>query len=184
MLWHSQVNIKDLPEDDPTAALGRACEGLFTAGVEALRSVANERVRVLACAVWDLVGNRQVQVAVGLAVPTLSFTVLRVEGVLQGLVLIPKNWPQMVEEDPIMQSGALLFIGAQIVDFYNDRLVGDPSARARWEAYEAELLHSLGPDWAPNEYQRDLLKLYPDGLDTPGVDLYAFKAYEPARGSA
>jgi hypothetical protein len=35
-----------------------------------------------------------------------------------------------------------------------------------------------------NDYQREVLAKYPDGLDSPGVQLYAYKPYEPARGTA
>lgn len=40
----------------------------------------------------------------GADVPSLSFTVMQVKAVHQGLVLIPKEWPQMVEDDPFMQA--------------------------------------------------------------------------------
>jgi hypothetical protein len=48
-----------------------------------------------------------------------------------------------------------------IVDFYNDRLFDDPTARIRWQAYEAEFLHSLASilaRWTPNEYQREVMR--------------------------
>ena len=105
----------------------------------------------------------------------------------QGLVLIPKDWPAMTQNDPFMQLGAILFVGAQVVDFYNDRLIGDKTAPGRWQAYEAELLRTLKqtlPRWTPNEYQQKILQRYPDGLDSPGVDLYTYKSYEPSKGNA
>jgi hypothetical protein len=188
MFAAKKVDLKDVPDHDPIAALGRRCESLFTGGVEALRSVVpNERIRALARIVWDLVGNKRVLVVLGADVPSLSFTVMREKIVDQGLVLIPKAWPQMVEDDPFMQIGAILFVGAQVVDFYNARLVDDPAARVRWEAYEAELLRTLKtwlPHWAPNGYQREVMTRYPDGLDTAGVDLYTLLPYESSKGDA
>lgn len=182
-----QVNLKDVPEGDPMAALGRQCETLFTGGVDTLRSIVpNDRIRTLARVIWDLVGHKRVLVVLGADVPSLSFTVMLRNTVHQGLVLIPKIWPQMVEHDPFMQLGAILFVGAQVVDFYNERLL-DSTGRARWEAYEAELYRALVqmlPSWKPNEYQREILDLYPDGLDTLGVDLYAPPPFEQARGTA
>jgi len=183
-----KIDLKDMPDHDPIAALGRRCEALFTGGVDVLRSlVPNDRVRALAHVVWDLVGHKRVLVVLGSEVPSLSFTVMRREGVDQGIVLIPKDWPQMTEDDPFMQLGAILFVGVQAVDFYNDRLLGDQGARRRWQAYEAELLRTLKtwlPRWKPNDYQREILEGCPDGLDTAGVELYPFKSYEPAQGSA
>lgn len=184
-----KVDLDDMPADDPMATFGRRCEELFTGGVEALRkTVPNERIRALASVVWDLIGHKRVLVVIGSEVPALTFTVMRQNVVDQGLVLIPKNWPQMVESDPLMQLGAILFIGAQVVDFYNDQILGDlSSARTRWEAYEAELLRTLKqilPNWTPNAFHHEVLQRYPDGLDTAGVDLYPIKAYEPAQGNA
>ena len=184
----TQVNVADLPEDDPVAKIGKACESLFTGGVDVLRSIVpNDRIRSLARVVWDLVGHKQVLVAIGPDVPSLSFTVMQINELHQAIVLIPKDWPKMVTGDPFMQLGAILFVGAQAVDFYNDRLIGDSGARCRWHAYEAELLRTLTtllPRWQPNEYQREVLKRCPDGLDGKDVDLYPYKPYEPSQGDA
>lgn len=182
------VNVDDLPDDDPTAKLGKRCGELFTDGVDVLRSlIPNDRIRAIARVVWDLVGNKHVLITLGPDVPTLSFTAMRHGNVLQGLVMIPKEWPQMVENDTsFMQLGAILFVGVQIVDFCNDRLLGDQDAAARTRAYEAELLITLRqtlPSWKPNDYQRQILARYPDGLDTTGVVLYPYKPYEASQES-
>lgn len=184
----AQVNVNDLPEDDPTAKIGKACEKLFTGGVGVLRSnVPNDRIRALGRVVWDLVGHKQVLTAIGPDVPSLSFTVMKLKEMHQAIILIPKQWPKMVKDDPFMQLGAILFVGAQAVDFYNDRLLGDDGVQRRWQAYEAELLHSimtLLPRWKPNEYQREILARFPDGLDSKGVELYPYKPYVPSQGTA
>lgn len=184
-----QVNVNDLPGDDPAAKLGKVCGSLFTEGVATLRSlIPNDRIRAIARVIWDLVGHKRVLVALGPDVTSLSFTVMRHGTVDQGLVLIPKNWPEMVDEDRFMQLGAILFVGTQVVDFYNDRLIGDLTAGPRWEAHEAELLRTLARilpmSWQPNEYQRGVLRRYPDGLDSPGVVLYPYRSYEPPKGDA
>lgn len=185
-----QVNVDDLPESDSTAEVAKVCARLFTEGVETLRSIVpNDRVRALARVVWDLVGHKRVLVALGPNVPTLSFTAVQRQGngVVQGIVLIPKLWSRMVEDDPFMQLGAILFVGAQVVDFHNDRLFHDPGARSRWHAYEAELLRTLGqklPSWEPNGYQREVLAKFPAGLDSPGVALYPVESYVPSKGEA
>ena len=184
----THVRVADLPDDDPTAKIGRECESLFTGGVEVLRSIVpSDRIRSIGSVIWDLVGHKQVLVAIGPDVPTLSFTVMKLKELHQAIVLIPKKWSQMVTEEPFMQLGAILFVGAQAVDFYNDRLIGDKGARVRWQAYEAELLLAIRealPKWSPNEYQQQILAKYPAGLDTPGVELYAYKPYVPPKGVA
>lgn len=183
-----KVDLKDLSAQDSRAVLGKKCEVLFTNGVDVLRSrVPNERVRGLARVVWDLVGNKQVLVGLGADVPTLTFMVLLQGGIHQGVVLIPWEWPKMVEEDPFMQLGAILFVGAQIVDFYNDRLFEGRRGYRRHQAYEAEMLHTFKgwlPGWTPNAYQCQILKNFPDGLDTKDVELYVYKAYVPSKGDA
>ncbi|HSX23376.1 MAG TPA: hypothetical protein VLE97_11435 [Gaiellaceae bacterium] len=183
-----QGNVNDLPADDPTAKIGKTCEALFTGGVDTLRSIIpSDRIQSLGRVVWDLVGHKQVLVALGPEVPSLTFTVMGYKGHQQGVVLVPKDWPTKVEDDPFLQLGAIVFVGAQIVDFYNDRLVGDPTSRVRSYAYEAELLHALAgilASWSPNEYQRELMKKYPSGLDSSGVELYPFKAFVPTEESA
>ena len=183
-----QVNIDDLPTDDPRVELGQTCADLFTNGVDVLRSIIpNERVRALARIVWDLVGHKQVLVAIGADVPSLTFTVMQREEMHQGIVLIPAEWPQMTADDPFMQLGAILFVGAQIVDFYNDRLIGDKGSEQRWRAYEAELLRTLKTTltrWQPNAYQREVLARCPEGLDSKGVELYPLKPYTPSQGDA
>lgn len=184
-----QVNVNDLPEDAPMAGLGKECESLFTDGVETLRSIVpNERVRTLGRMIWDLVHNKQVLTAIGPDVPSLGFAVLKAKEMHQAIILIPKTWPQMCMDDPFMQLGAILFAGAQAVDFYNDRLLGDPNAaHRRWCAYEAELLHTLkelSPSWQPNTYQCEAIARFPDGLDTENVVLYSYKPYTPAQGTA
>lgn len=184
----TQVNVNDLPEDDPDAKIGKACEVLFTGGVEVLRSIVpNERIRAMGRVIWDLVGNKQTVTAIGPDVPSLGFTVMKVKEMHQSIILLPKTWPQMVEDDPFMQLGAILFVGAQAVDFYNDRLFRETGARRRWHAYEAELYRTLGtllPSWTPNAYQLETLARFPDGLDSKDVPLYPYKPYTPAQGSA
>lgn len=183
-----KTDLRDLPEGDPLAALGQTCEALFTSGVEVLRSlVPNDRIRSIARVVWDLVDHKQVLVVLGAEVPSITFTVMQRSGVHQGLVLIPKACPELVEADPFMQLGAILFAGVQAVDFYNDRLVGDRGAHRRWQAYEAELLRTLKVGvrrWTPNVWQQEILRSCPDGLDTDGVELYAYKPYAPSKGDA
>jgi len=176
-----QVNVDDLPAGDPTARLGKECADLFTNAVATLRAVVpNERIQKLATVLWDLVGNKYVLIALGPKVPGLVFSVMRVKGVMQGIVFIPENWPEMSRTDTFMQLGAVLFTGAQIVDYYNDRLL-EPAAKARWGAYEAELLlllRQLLPTWKPNEYQLEAMKRFPAGLNTKDVEVYTSKPYE------
>lgn len=182
----TQVNIKDLPSDDPRAQVGAVCEELFTAGVDMLRSIIpNDRVRAIARVIWDLVGRKHVLVALGPDVPTLSFTAMRFDGEVKGLILMPKKWPQMVDDEPFMQLGAILFVGVQAVDFDNDQLIGNADAPMRCRAYEAELLRTLTqmPDFRPNSYQRQVMAEYPSGLDSPGLVLYPYRSYE-SKGDA
>jgi len=185
-----EVSVDDLATNDPQAVLGRQCADLFTGAVGALRDlIPNPRVQEIARVVWDLVGHKQVAVVLGPQVPTLSFTVVREHSVLRGRIFVPWAWPAMVKADPFLQLGAVLFVGAQVVDFYNDHLLDDRTGPLRWQGYEAELLLTLQrlvKNWKPTLYQSELLQRFPKGLDTESVKatLYAFKSYTPPKGAA
>lgn len=175
-LMAPQVNVDDMPVEDPVAQNARVCARMFTNGVDVLRGlVASPAVRKLAHLMWDLVGSQQVQVCVTEEVPTVSFAALRQQGVDQGLVLLPTRWPQMVADDWLMQLGAILYVGVQVVDFCNDQLTDRIAAYRRRAAYEAELLltiQRIHPTWEPNTYQKQVIAENPDGIRSHGVLLY------------
>jgi hypothetical protein len=182
-----RIHVDDMPADSPEAVNARLCERLFTNGVDTLRALfPNLHVRKISRLIWDLIGSRQVATAVAGDIPSITFAVGRQNGVDSAIILVPYRWPDMVKEDWTMQLGAILNAGVQAVDFCNDRMNDRPAVLARCLAYEAELLRmiqTIQPTWKPNDYQKMVLSKYPEGIRSPGVELYEPRSTAP-KGSA
>lgn len=124
--------------------------------------------------VWDLFGKNIVPVAVYDGIPSLSFVIVGVKNkaTRRGIVLVPTNWVEITHEDPIGQAGALVFVGSQARDYYNGKLYGSEDSKEtkdRALAYEAEyLLTALKESkFELKQYQKDILKQFPQGVNTP-----------------
>lgn len=159
-------------------------EYFVTSGVDYLRSAfPNNDIRYLMSIVWDLIGNNITPFALGPDVPTLSLAIVGRKSdpsFRQPAIFAPINWLDMIEKDHVYQMGALVFIGSQAVDYYNNRLLNDPAvARQRAYIYEAEYSHTvknLTPDWQPNANQNRMMKEYPAGLKTPAIEGLIYKS--------
>ena len=107
----------------------------------------------------------------GLDVKVLSFVLVGPKSAPQGLIIPPLNWAKMMGQDPIMQLGALVFVGSQAIDYANDHYINDISnVRPRAVAYEAEYLNtvrSLSSSWEPCGYQSKVLQEFPEGVASP-----------------
>jgi hypothetical protein len=163
------MKIDDI-KDDTLSKRCRMCEYLFTTGTIHLREMGNPIIKNLMINIWGIYHNRHVVMAMGPDVPALSIAVIERRGVVQALTFAPYAWPEMVEADPTMELGAIVVVGSQAVDFYNNRLTSPDESKISKErslSYEAELLilfremgHSL------NGYQKDVLTKYPNGFDS------------------
>lgn len=160
--------LKDLDSKDPFVVNGRLIEGLFTTGVSILNKLENEALRSLMSYVWDIFQHRHVTLAIGPEVPGMSFALAgNRKGALQAMVFAPTNWPEMMEADPYMQLGAIIYIGSQAADYYNGVFHDQESvnlSRKRSNSYEAEYLLLL-KDHPLNEYQRKVVSENPNGFD-------------------
>lgn len=170
---------KGLAPDHPEYTRARECEAIFTQGIEFLRSeFPNPVIRRLASVVWETVGQKITPVAWGVDVKALSFVVMGPRSAPQGLIIPPLDWSKKVGQDPIMQLGALVFVGSQAVDYANDRFLSDQkNVRPRAVAYEAEYLNtvrSLSASWEPCDYQSAVLGEFPEGLATPKAQKIAY----------
>ncbi len=167
--------IRDAKELDPTHpeyTQAKECEAFFTQGVAFLRSeFPNPVINRLASVIYETVGQKITPVAWGPAVKSLTFVMVGPRSAPQGLIIPPLNWVEMVGQDPIMQMGALVFVGSQAIDYANDRFSNDQkNVLPRASAYEAEYLNtvrSLSSSWEPCAYQTAVLQEFPEGLATP-----------------
>jgi hypothetical protein len=163
-------NLKDMDLGDPFAQTGYLCEQTFTAGVDTLRRFENAPIGNLMSYVWDIYHYHHVVVALGPDVPSLSIAVTKKGDLLQALTFVPHRWLEMIKEDPVMQLGALIFVGSQVTDYYNNRIMtreNNELSKQRATSYEAEYLRLIqGSNFKFNSYQESVLKKYPNGFDT------------------
>lgn len=94
-------------------------------------------------------------------------------GSYTGCIILPDNFPELFNEDPAMQMGAVVFIASQVRDYITGRLMTEnpPLWKERAYAYEAQLISDLlkmaqeqGKVFQPNDYQQEILRAYPKGL--------------------
>jgi hypothetical protein len=163
---------KELSKDHPNFTEAKEVEALFTGGVDFLRSIfPNPVIRRLASVLWETVGQKITPVTWGLPVKSLSFVVVGPKSAPQAMIAAPQTWAEMVGKDPIMQLGALVFVGSQSVDYAHEHFLSDQAnVVSRAGAYESEFLNtvkSLIPTWEPGTYQASVLQNFPDGLASP-----------------
>src|SRR5574338_1648315 len=117
---------ENLPEGDPKKLKAQAMGDAFTQGVGYLKTdFPNDSIRKLMALVWDIVGHKITPVAVGPDVQSVSLAAFGNPGLPQAAVFLPHNWLNEIEVDPVLQMVALVFVGSQIVDFYNRKLLGE-----------------------------------------------------------
>jgi hypothetical protein len=174
------AHIDDLDPNDPDAYEAKSLEVMFTTIVAALTKHGNRKIAILGQHLWEVINQRLVHVARDARPPTLSFLVATTGGVVQGIILVPVGWLAMIQVDPAMEVGAIVYVGSQAVDFFNGRLKFDSSdrIRARAAAYEAEFLKTL-PRSTLNAYQQEILGKFSNGFDEQFS--YAYRSVAASR---
>ncbi len=159
-------------------ASGTVLGNAVTQHVGALCHFPNPIIATLMQHVWNIYGSRTVRVAMADAVETPSFAVFppKAGQDLLPVVMVPPSW--LINPDPGMRLGAMVFCGSQAVDFFNGRLLGNsPECHRRAQANESEFLQTFMrdyPAWQPNPYQEKVRARFPDGIK--GTDLqYEFR---------
>jgi hypothetical protein len=157
---------------------GKLIAEAYTSLVDALRRNPNERLATLGRTLWEIVNHRHVHTALYEGVTVVTFTVVaRENSPRQGIILIPPLWLQIVTQEPLMGVGSIIFTGSQAVDYYNDRLSteGSKLLLERAYSYEAEFLKAFRQLLPLNDYQKAVLRDYPEGFD---VEKYGYN-YRP-----
>lgn len=175
-----------LPDGDPKKLKAQAMGDSFTLGVGYLKTTfPNAALQKLMALVWDIMGNKLIPVAMGPDVQSVSIAVFGNPILPQAAVFLPHHWLDDLKRDPVLQMGAIVFVGSQIMDFYNRRLITEAEQSIkRARAYEAEFLltsRRQSPHLVLNDYQQRILNDYPEGLSSPGVQdmLYVSKPFVP-----
>jgi hypothetical protein len=180
------VRLNKLDKETDEFKKAKAMETAFTAGVAFLRDLyPNERIRKLATLVWDIVGGHRVPVVLGPKVPTMSLCMIGTKDPktqemtgMRAVIMLPHHWMDLVEANPLLQMGAIVFVGSQAIDFVHGRTQHGVLDRAR--GYEAEYLKTLRekvPAWQPTDYQTGILKDYAEGIDTAKVKALLYETH-------
>jgi hypothetical protein len=182
------VQLKDLDADSDMAKKGRAVSDFFTSAVQGIMALPDPHLSILGKNIWDVFHYEYVRIAMGPKVPSLSMAIVPAAMLNKlgfsdvsvghhGVVIAPHDWLDQIKKDPLMQFGAVLFVGSQAVDYYNKRYTVDPqNIQTRAQAFESRFLRLL-PENELNEYQKSLVKQYQGELD-PDL-LYDRKPVQP-----
>lgn len=168
---------------------------MVTAVVGSLRNpklVPLPRINKLMKLFWNLVGWRHVPVLGGTGVKSVHFYCEDRGGRAVGCIMMPPQWSKMMMEDPVMQTGAIIFAASQAQDFWTKKYLEAADYQKRKKqnplllrayAYESDWLHyikrveeapklvGLESQWKPNDYQRDVLNNFPNGYDSLDPEL-------------
>jgi hypothetical protein len=145
-------------DDSDLYILGKNLFKLFLAGLESLAQNSNPLLGDLGKHTLDIVANNHTELVLG-DTPGLSMAVVGIDSGTISVVIIPVDWVEMCAHNPPFQFGGIVFVGSQVVDYYN----GQPDMLKRARAFEAEYVKSL-PSEILNGYQKKLLMDFPNGL--------------------
>lgn len=179
-LFHEIKSVEDgnIPPGMGMAAMaGKSFEGLLATlrnTDNPLNVVKSGVVKDALDLLWDLVGNKVTPVAATNAVASMHFFA---EGKSpdfsdsRAFILLPESYPMMVMADGPMQMGAMVFIASKCKDYWNRKL--DDKTEKRAYSMEAQILKDLFEEYPqleergyPNEYQKRVLKKYPEGIES------------------
>ena len=152
---------------------------VFTNGVSILKDSNTVPVPVINSLmkdVWNICNNKIVRCVMlpSNPVTALSFAMAQgKDGKTIAMLMLPIDYAQRYQKDPIFVLGGIVFAGSQVRDFYNGKIGQDNGKEivARGKMYEAEFLMFAAPH-SFNKYQQSLLEMFPKGLATRPELLY------------
>lgn len=181
LFFDNARHANSLPPYEKEATNAKSAGDFVTVFVRILkdpRITPNARINATANLMWDMVGSNMVPCAIHPNLEQVFFASEIRGGEKKALILVPVNFSERCRQDMIYNLGAMAFVGSQIKDYYNDKLVGhhlEVMARAR--ATEAEFLlfvKKLGINYPFNDYQQKILETFPNGLDELWYDSKPF----------
>lgn len=92
----------------------------------------------------EVMRNHHVVLAVGQEFEHLDFLASSVDGALRLVIQMPATWSRSVLENPLSETGAMVYIGSQVADGYNERFE-DANERAWAHLREFFQSHRLTP---------------------------------------
>jgi hypothetical protein len=101
----------------------------------------------------------------------------------RAVILCPADFWERAEKDVIYNGGALVFVGSQARDWYNDRMNKQNQQEVidRARCYESEFLllvkNRTLSGYKFNEYQQSIMRDFPKGLQTRPELMYESKPF-------
>lgn len=134
----------------------------------------NTDINEITTLMWRLVGNKDIPAVLDQwGVPSIAFAVLG-SGIEQmPIIILPRDFIQQIQEDPIFQLGVTSYMASQCRDYYSLQITGDNSDQInmRAQAFEAEALRTLqqmmqleGIIYPFTEQQQHYLAAFPQGI--------------------
>lgn len=191
LFLEQSVHVNQLPPLNDLAARGKVVGDTVTTVVGILRNpliTPNRRINGIASLAWDLIGNNMTPAALA-GVPQVHFGAQVSNDRKQGVILVPLDYHERVAQDFIFNAGAMVFVGSQARDWYNDKLAywedgklvdGRQEVMVRARAYESEwllMIKGLDLGYEFNEYQQKILDEYPEGIESRPDLIYNSKPF-------
>jgi hypothetical protein len=136
----------------------------------------NKEINDATTLMWRLIGNKNIPMVLDQwRFPSLVFMVIGDQTKTQRspLFVMPVNFVDQVKENAIMQLGVVAYMASQARDYYSGALTDKNSetVNRRARAFEAETLLTIakmasseGSTAKLNEWQKNILKEFPEGL--------------------
>lgn len=146
---------------------------LFIKVLNHMRGFPHPSTQAMAESLWEIIYHNLVFVSLGdiggeiqLVTQTIADSDFQ-----QAMIKVPQDWLEAFLDDPLFQLGGALYAGSQAVDHYNGVLATDPETSTELAAaHEAEIIRLAMyeyPTYQLDEYQQQLIELYPEGLNSP-----------------
>jgi hypothetical protein len=155
-------------------------------------SFPNEEINKLTNLLWQLIVNKEITLGLDKGrIREMSFVVLGNSLEQVPVFILPVDFLEQVNKNPIDQLGAIVFTASQVRDYYVGRIGKDneKDIERRARGYEAEALLTLQKmaekervtiKW--NRYQRMILQENPRGIKSlPRHLVYPTPAWQPPR---
>jgi len=160
---HPKTLVADITPGTEVHKIYLKAEHSLLSCINSIIEIGNTHLTSLVTDVKNIISNNHVEFGIG-TVPTLTMTVLGNKDGFLPLLLAPVNWPEMMVEQPGHQMGGVVFVGSQIVDFYNGKFLTDyGSVHDRAASYEAEYIKTIQPE-NRNSYQISVFDKFKNGL--------------------
>lgn len=146
----------------------------------------NDAVKLM----WHLIGNKETPVVLDQwGFPSLSFAVMGDGKKRFPFLVIPTDFLQQIDNDPVFQLGIVAYMASQCRDFYCGMITGNNSdeVNRRARAFDVEVLNTLqelakkeGVPLTFDPLQQQYMNEFPNGLRSlPQGMMYSTPEYRP-----